>query len=400
MLKFSQRINAITSKDTVLLRVDFNLSKDRQGQFVLSHRFYSMIPVIKQIVAKGCSVIVVSHLGRPKAGGVDKAYSFSSLVPELSKALDFPVSFLPGWPHQKTFLAPGTVAMSENTRFLLGETKNDPNLVGKMLNGVSTVVMEAFACSHRKHASTVGIASQVSRLVLGPCHRQEIYAIDRFRHFSGQRMAVVAGKKITTKLALLEQMVAKMNVLCLGGGIANTLLHSQGYQLGGSFVEYSQLRAAQVLYDLAKQHEVKLILPQDVVVCENLQDNHTMRVTDIDHIEPQEFIIDVGPKTVAAFVAELAFVQSVYWNGPLGIYEHESGMGASTAWAQALSSSKAYTLLGGGDTLSVLENLGYKGFTHVSMGGGAFLHYLAHGTSPVLSALQAYEEDACEEQRL
>ena len=401
MLTFSQNIQYLSCKDTVLLRVDFNLSRDKDGVFVITHRFMSMLPVIKQIVAKGCSLIIVSHLGRPKSGVRSEVYSFASLAPVLAEAIDMPVSFLSHWPQQKTYLAPGSVALAENIRFHEGDANNSKKLAEKMVEDVTLVVMEAFACSHRNHASTVGIVDCASRVILGPCHEQEIVAIEKFRCFSGKRMAIVAGKKITTKLALLEQMVEKMDVLCLAGGIANTLLHCQGFNLGCSFVEYSQLRAASALMDLIRTKNIQMVLPVDVVVCENLQDSASVRTTTIDAIDPQEQIIDVGPKTIEHYKKHLHAMEMVYWNGPLGIYEHEFGMAASASLAQALSDCSASTLLGGGDTLSLLHVLGCKGYSHVSMGGGAFLHYMAHGTSPVLSAMSAYEDgnQLCEEQR-
>ena len=400
MLKFNQNIGHLSPQDTVLLRVDFNLPRDKDGQLVLNDRVFAMLPVIKQIVAKGCAVIVVSHMGRPRPGVFEEQYSLASLAPVLSEKLGLPVSFLSSWPQQKTYLAPATVALAENTRFLVGELDNDLSLAQKMLEGVSVVVMEAFACSHRKHASTVGITSLASRIILGPEHSSEIDAIEKFMRYRERCLAVVGGKKIATKLSLLEQLIAKMDVLCLGGGIGNTILHSQGYNLGTSFIEYSQLRSAAALCELATANQVDLVLPEDVVVCENLQDAASVRTVRIEDIAPHEKVVDIGPSTVARFKSKLIHAQSVYWNGPLGVYEYEHGLAGCAAWASAMSQVQAYSLVGGGDTLSVLHALGIKRFSHVSTGGGAFLHYLAHGTSPVLSLLQTEEErQQCVEQR-
>ena len=388
MVNFNQALASLTEKDTVLLRVDFNLPRDKAGNLVVGDRLTTMLPVIKQLLAKRCAVLIVSHMGRPREGVVESQYSLADLAPVLSKHLGQPVSFLSSWPYQRTYLAPATVALAENTRFLVGESGNDEGLAQRMLEGVTAVVMEAFACSHRSHASTVGIAKHARRVILGPEHISEVMAIERFKQFKDRAVAVVGGKKIATKMSLIQQMVAKMDFLCVGGGIANTLLHALGYNLGNSFVEFSQLDAAKSLYDQAVQAGVEIVLPEDVVVCESFEDGNSVRTVAITDIKPHEKVVDVGPDTVRFFKEKLKDAQSAYWNGPLGVYEYEHGVAASAEWARALADFSGYSLVGGGDTLSVLQKLGIRDFSHVSMGGGAFLYYLAHGHSPVLSLLK------------
>lgn len=394
MVNFNQALASLTEEDTVLLRVDFNLPRDKNGHLVVGDRLTTMLPVIKQLLAKRCAVIIVSHMGRPREGVMEPQYSLADLVPVLSKQLGQPVSFLSSWPYQRTYLAPATVALAENTRFLVGESTNDSVLVQRMLEGVSVVVMEAFACSHRSHASTVGLASHARRVILGPEHISEVTAIERFKQFKDRAVAVVGGKKIVTKMSLLNQMVAKMDYLCVGGGIANTMLHALGYNLGNSFVEFSQLEAAKNLYDQAIAAGVEIVLPEDVVVCESFEDVDSTRTVAIADIAPHEKVVDVGAKTIMRFKETLQQAQSAYWNGPLGVYEYEQGLSASAQWAHALADFPGYSLVGGGDTLSVLQKLGVKDFSHISMGGGAFLYYLAHGSSPVLSLLKSREEEA------
>jgi phosphoglycerate kinase len=394
MVNFNQELASLTEKDTVLLRVDFNLPRDKAGNLVVGDRLTTMLPVIKQLLAKRCAVLIVSHMGRPREGVVESQYSLADLAPVLSKQLAQPVSFLSSWPYQRTYLAPATVALAENTRFLAGESSNDTVLAHRMLEGVTAVVMEAFACSHRSHASTVGIATYASRVILGPEHISEVMAIERFKQYKDRAVAVVGGKKIVTKMSLIQQMVAKMDYLCVGGGVANTLLHALGYNLGNSFVEFSQLEAAKSLYDQAMQEGVEIVLPEDVVVCESFEDANSVRTVAIADIAPHEKVVDVGPDTVQRFKEKLNHAQSAYWNGPLGVYEYEHGVTASAEWAHALAEFSGYSLVGGGDTLSVLQKLGVRDFSHISMGGGAFLYYLAHGSSPVLSLLKTREEEA------
>jgi len=394
MVNFNQALASLTEKDTVLLRVDFNLPRDKAGNLVVGDRLTTMLPVIKQLLAKRCAVLIVSHMGRPREGVVESQYSLADLAPVLSKQLGQPVSFLSSWPYQRTYLAPATVALAENTRFLVGESGNDEGLAQRMLEGVTAVVMEAFACSHRSHASTVGIATHAHQVILGPEHISEVMAIERFKQFKDRAVAVVGGKKIATKMSLIQQMVAKMDFLCVGGGIANTLLHALGYNLGNSFVEFSQLEAAKNMYDQAMHAGVEIVLPEDVVVCESFDDANSVRTVAIADIKPHEKVVDVGPDTVRCFKEKLKDAQSAYWNGPLGVYEYEHGVAASAGWARALADFSGYSLVGGGDTLSVLQKLGVRDFSHISMGGGAFLYYLAHGNSPVLSVLKARQEEA------
>ena len=377
----------LSSGSTVLLRVDFNLSRDSDGKWLLNDRLFRMIPVIKDLLAMQHSVILVSHLGRPRPGVFDENYSLSTLCAPLEASLSRPVAFLSQWPYQKTFLAPGTVALAENTRFLVGELENDAVLAQQMVDGIDCVVMEAFACSHRRHASTVGILQAAEQCCLGPTHTEELSGIASFLKTSTPRVAYVGGKKLSTKLPLLEKLLETVDMICFGGGIASTLLHAKGFQTGTSWIEYNRLQSAQAFAALAQQQSVELVLPVDVVVSSDTEQFSNVRTVDIHNILPHEAIVDIGPQTSARFESHARSAASTYWNGPMGIYEYRTGVAGSAHLASTLSNAQAYTLVGGGDTLSVLEMLNVNGFSHVSTGGGAFLHYLAHGTTPVLQVM-------------
>ena len=382
----------LPSGSTVLLRVDFNLPRDGNGNWLLNDRLYKMTPVIKDLLAMQHSVILVSHLGRPRPGIFDESYSLSTLCAHLESALSRPVAFLSQWPYQKTYLAPGTVALAENTRFLVGELENDTALAEQMVEGIDCVVMEAFACAHRQHASTVGIIQAAKQSCLGPVHEQELTGIQDFLKTNSPRVAYIGGKKLSTKLPLLEKLLETVDMICFGGGIASTLLHAKGFQTGTSWIEYNGLQAAQSFCELAQQRSVELVLPIDVQVSSDTEQFSNARCADMYSILPHEAIVDIGPKTCARFESYARSATSIYWNGPMGIYEYKTGISGSAHLASALSNVNAYTLVGGGDTLSVLEMLNVNDFSHISTGGGAFLHYLAHGSTPVLSAMSQVKE--------
>ena len=389
MQQLDDYYSILGGNDTVLLRVDFNITRNNQGDFVLNDRVYGMVPVIKRLLAVGCAVVLVSHLGRPTPGVWQAQHSFVRLVGLLEKCLRVPVEFLSKWPHQKTYMASKTVALAENTRFLEGELENDSTLVKKMLRGIDLVVMEAFACSHRAHASTVGIVSQAKRACLGIQHHKELMAITSFQQLKGSRLALVGGKKLATKLPLIYQLLDQIDVLCLGGGLANTLLHSIGYNLGTSWVEYDQLAQIKALVEKARTSNVRIIYPEDVIVSTDSENFDTARAVAIDAIGPHEQIIDIGMQTRTRFIEVIKQADTVYWNGPLGRYEYANGMAGSAMVGQSIAKYPQYSLVGGGDTLSCLHRLGLEGFSHVSTGGGAFLYYFAHQSSPVLQAMES-----------
>ena len=377
---------------TVLLRVDFNLSRDSQGCWLLNDRLYRVIPVIKQLLAMQFGVILVSHLGRPRPGIWESSLSLSTLCDPLERLLGKSVTFLSDWPRQKTYLAAGSVALAENTRFLVGETDNNMRLAQQMVDGVDCVMMEAFACSHRRHASTFGVLNAAKMWCLGPEHEKEILGMDHFLQTSSPRVAFIGGKKISTKLPLLTKLLETVDVICFGGGIASTLLHVKGYQTGTSWVEYSCREQVAEFFHLADRCSVKLVLPSDVQVSADNTDFRDPRVVAIDEILPHENIVDIGQASISSFVDHAESASSIYWNGPMGIYEYPSGIQGSADLARAISNAQAYSLVGGGDTLSVLDKLGIHAFSHVSTGGGAFLYYLANGTTHVLDARTRLKE--------
>ena len=381
---------------TVLLRVDFNLSRDGAGQWILNKRLYGVLPVIKELLAMQFGVVLVSHLGRPRSGVWEERFSLSSLCVELEKLLNKTVTFLSAWPYQKTYLAGGTVALAENTRFLRGERENDSDLAKKMVENVDLVVMEAFACSHRKHASTVGILECAKNVCLGPVHQKELYGIGQFLKTKSPRVAFIGGKKISTKLPLMVKLLESVDKICFGGGIASTILYAKGFSMGTSWVEFSYLKEVNDFCQLAEKNNVDLILPCDVYVSEDLTEFQNSRLVDVDKILPHESVVDIGDRTVSQYIGSANEALSVYWNGPMGIYEFFSGMQGSSDLAKCLSKGSSYSLVGGGDTLSVLEKLGIYDFSHLSTGGGAFLHYLANSSTPVLDSMAMGKVDFTE----
>jgi len=393
MRDFFEVCRGLAPGSTVLLRVDFNLSRDSAGQWILNKRLYRVIPVIKELLAMQFGVVLVSHLGRPREGVWEERFSLASLGVCLESLLGKPVTFLSSWPYQKTYLAAGTVALAENTRFLKGESSNCSDLAGKMVEHVDLVVMEAFACSHRSHASTVGVMQHGRRVCLGPEHRKELRGIDAFLTMKSPRVAYIGGKKISTKLPLLVKLLDTVDKICFGGGIASTILYAKGYPMGTSWVEFNCLDEVDRFCRLADSRGVDLILPVDACVTDDLVEFNNRRTVDVDEILPHESVVDIGPRTISQYTGFAMSARSVYWNGPMGIYEHRSGIHGSAELARSLSTADAYSLVGGGDTLSALTLLGIEDFSHLSTGGGAFLHYLAHNSTPVLDQVSAVQDE-------
>ena len=241
-------LSEIKEQSKVLLRVDYNMPRVN-GKWLVNERLTQTLPIINQCLKKQCSILLVSHLGRPEPGFYQAEYSFKTLVPILAQTLQRPVRLLPDWPNRSPDLMPGEVGLAENTRFLKGETSNSTDLSKAMVANIDVVIMDAFACAHRSHASTVGMMRQAKQVLLGTNHQAEIEAIQSITHQTGQnRLALIGGKKLSTKLPLLRQLLKFFPTLCVGGGLANTLLYAQGYPLGCSWIEYDHLKQAKKTY--------------------------------------------------------------------------------------------------------------------------------------------------------
>jgi phosphoglycerate kinase len=339
---------------------------------------------------RGASVLVVSHLGRPKAGRADKENSLAPVAVWLSEHLSRPVPLLPDW-IDGTALQPGQIALGENTRFLVGEKEDDEALARKMAALCDIYVMDAFGTAHRAEASTHGVARFAPIACAGPLLAAELDALAKALRAPARPLAiVVAGSKVSTKLELLGNLAQIADQLIIGGGIANTFLAAAGYPVGKSLFEPNMLDTAKEIQAKIVARGGQLPLPEDVIVAKEISPQARAETRLVDDVREDEMILDIGPKTRSKLAGLLAQCKTIVWNGPVGVFEIEAFAGGTRALADAIAASGAFSLAGGGDTLSAIDKFGVaERISYISTGGGAFLEFLEGKTLPAVAALEA-----------
>ena len=374
---------ALTGK-RVLIRVDFNVPI-KDGVIVDATRIVETLPSLKQMLASKAKVLVVSHLGRPTPGKDNSAFTLLPIANKLQELLPYPVHFAANWLHGVDCNA-GELVVCENVRFLGGETENDQSLAKTMAGLCDVFVMDAFACAHRAHASTEGIARFAPVAVAGPLLLKEIAALDKvLGNAKKPVLAIVGGAKVSTKLDILQQLITKVDVLIVGGGIANTFLAAQGYNVGASLYEKDLIKTASALLANGK---CKILVPQDVVVAQEISDNAIAAIKDATAVNDNDKILDLGPKTIALYVAQLKAANTILWNGQVGVSEYKPFANGTQKIAQAIAASTAYSVAGGGDTIAAIEQFKVtSGISYISTGGGAFLEYIEGKTLPGIKVL-------------
>ena len=381
----------------VLLRVDLNVPME-QGKVTDATRIERILPTIKEIAQKGGKIILLAHFGRPKAGP-DTENSLQPLVSVLSQQLGQEIAFAkdcigPEAEGKVAALKSGDVLLLENTRFHKGEEKNDPAFVAALASLGDIYVNDAFSAAHRAHASTEGLA-HVLPAYAGRAMQAEIEAIaSALENPLRPLVAVVGGAKVSTKLELLGNLVKKVDVLIIGGGMANTFLAAQGKAIGKSLCEKDMLDTARSVLEQATKANCTIVLPNDVVTAKEFKAHAPSLVIDVDHVAEDEMILDAGPKTVARVEAQFAAAKTLVWNGPFGAFELAPFDAATTAAARAAASltkaGKLMSIAGGGDTVSALNHAGAgDDFTYISTAGGAFLEWLEGKALPGVEALRA-----------
>jgi phosphoglycerate kinase len=378
----------------LIIREDFNVPMEK-GKISDVERIERAIPTIKKALSQNASVLILSHLGRPKEGEFDAQFSLAPVATILSEKLGQPVRFEKDWLHHVA--KPGEVVLGENVRFNVGEKNNDPALSQKMADLCDVFVMDAFATAHRAEASTVGIAEYAPVVCAGLLLDSELRHLSQaFSYPKKPLLAIVGGSKVSTKFELLENLLNKVDVLIVGGGIANTFLKAEGYDIGKSLYEESMLEQARKLITLAKAKGVNLPLPVDVVVATEFSETATPVIKSISKddgdrhgVNANEMILDIGPKTSEIFAERIKEAATIVWNGPVGVFEFPAFSAGTRALGEAIAKSQAFSVAGGGDTLSALTkfNLMNK-ISYVSTGGGAFLEYLQGETLPGVAVLE------------
>lgn len=373
----------------VLIREDFNVPMEN-GQILNDTRIVAALPTFRLALQQKAQVIVMAHLGRPTEGQWNAELSLQPVSDRLSQLLNYPVRFEKNW--LDTPLNPSTqeIVFCENTRFLIGEKQNAETLARKMAALCDCFVMDAFAVSHRAEASTVGVAQYAPVAVAGPLLLQELAALKAVLETAQHPVvAIVGGAKVSTKLSVLKSLLTKVDVLIVGGGIANTFLAAKGYAVGSSLVEKDFIEDANMLMAEALAQGKTIWLPQDVRVATTFEATATARISTVESIANNEMILDIGPQSEQNLVKYIQTAGTILWNGPLGVFEFPAFAEGTRALAAAVAASSAYSVAGGGDTLYAIEQFGItEQISYLSTGGGAFLAFIEGKTLPGVKILQ------------
>ena len=377
----------------VLVRADFNVPIEQGREYIASydHRLRQTLPTIQHLQRQGASIILCSHLGRPGGKVLDElrlwpvgerlAVLLGSKVTSIDQCVGGSVSTAVG------NMSPGDVLLLENLRFHVEEEANDPGFAQQLAAEADLFVMDAFAVAHRAHASTVGVPQYLPSCA-GMLLQREIEYLDRALASPEKPVgALLGGAKVSDKITLLNNLLGRVDRVCIGGAMACTFLKAQGYGVGASIVEEDRLEYASSFLERASTEGMQVLLPSDVTVAASLEETHTQ--TSNSHAIPQGLsVFDIGPQTASAYGASLAECKTIIWNGPMGVFERDPFRPGTEQVAEAVATSDAVSIVGGGSTAEVVETLGLSDkITHVSTGGGAALEYLEGKELPGIAAL-------------
>jgi phosphoglycerate kinase len=373
----------------VLIREDLNVPL-KDGRITATQRLDAALPTIRRARDAGAKVMVLSHLGRPREGVFEASESLQPVADWLGRALGTPVRLVRDY-LSGVEVAPGEVVLLENCRMNVGEGSDSPELSARYAALCDIYVMDAFGTAHRAQASTHGAIRAAQVAAGGPLLMAELDALARALDQPARPLlAIVAGSKVSTKLALLDSLIAKVDQLIVGGGIANTFIAAAGFNVGKSLVETELIPTARKIMAAAKARGADVPVPSDVVVAPEFKADAPATVKPVAAVTDDDMILDIGPDTSARYAALIARCGTVVWNGPVGVFEFDAfGKGTQTL-AHAIAKSDAFSIAGGGDTLAAVEKYGVeRDISYISTGGGAFLEFLEGKQLPAVAALQA-----------
>lgn len=380
----------------VLVRVDFNVPLNEKGEITDETRIQAALPTIKYLLDHHAKVILCSHLGRPK-GEVKPEFSLAPVAKRLQVLLDTKVTFAkdvigPSADEAVANIQDGEVVLLENLRFHKEETKNDPEFAKKLASYADIFVNDAFGTAHRAHASTEGVTHYLPS-VAGFLIKKELeFMGGALENPQRPFVAILGGAKIADKIPVIENLFNKVDCLIIGGGMANTFLAAQGYHMGKSLVDADSIGLANELLKKAKLKGVKILLPIDVVAADAFSNDAKTVMVPVDSIPEGYMALDVGSSTTMIFAEEINRAKTVIWNGPMGVAEMPNFAGGTRAVAEALASTSATTIIGGGDSAAAVKNLGFGDkMSHISTGGGASLEFLEGKELPGIAALDTKE---------
>ncbi|MBP1620618.1 MAG: pgk [Acidobacteria bacterium] len=390
-MSFNRLTDLDVSGKRVFIRADLNVPQDDNGNITDDTRIRASVPGIKDALARGAAVMVTSHLGRPKEGEWSAADSMAPVAKRLSELLGTPVPLVKDWIDGGAWhaaLKPGSVVLLENCRFNKGEKKDDEGLARKMASLCDVYVNDAFGTAHRAEATTHGIAKFAPVACAGPLMAAELDALGAaLANPKRPLVAIVAGSKVSTKLTVLKELAKKVDVLIVGGGIANTFILAENGKIGKSLAEVDLVPEAKAIL---AEFPGRVPVPIDAVCAKEFAATATPTLKALENIEPDDMILDIGPQTIAYLKTVLAKAGTVVWNGPVGVFEFDAFAGGTRALADAIVASGAFTIAGGGDTVAAINKFGIADkISYISTAGGAFLEFLEGKTLPAVAMLEA-----------
>ncbi len=372
----------------VFIRADLNVPLSDDGQVRDDTRIRASLPAIRLALHSGAAVMVTSHLGRPVEGVFNPGDSLAPVAERLSALLGQNVPLIRDWV-DGVAVAAGQVVLLENCRLNVGEKRNHPELARKMAALCDVFVHDAFGTAHRAEATTYGLAEYAKIACAGPLLAAEIDAIQTaLAHPQRPLVAIVAGAKVSTKLTILHSLARKVDQLIVGGGIANTFMLAAGLPIGKSLAEPDLVAQAQAVIDAMQVRGAAVPIPSDVVVAKRLSADAPATIKSSTDVAADDLILDIGPTTAALLAQQLKSAGTIVWNGPVGVFEFPTFANGTKTLAQAIASSPAYSIAGGGDTLAAIAQYGIgQQVNYISTGGGAFLEMLEGKTLPAFEIL-------------
>ena len=369
-----------------MIRLDLNVPIEK-GVITSEARIHAALPTIEIALSKGAQVILLSHLGRPNPEELDGSFSLEPVAKKLEELMGRPVCFLADWIEVIPDITDALI-VCENTRYLKGEKTNDESLSKQIANLCDVYVMDAFGASHRQHASTFGAVQYAKQACIGPLLSKEIeYLTKALSEPEKPLVAIIGGAKVSSKLGAIESLSKICDHIIVGGGIANTFLLANGKETGKSLVEPEMVESATRILNL---DGVNVPMPIDVMVAKEFSNEAIAETKSIERIESDDVILDIGPETAIIYKDIINEAKTIIWNGPVGVFEFDQFSNGTQSLAKAIEQNSGIKIVGGGDTVAVVEkyNIAHS-ISYISTGGGAFLEFVKNGTLPSIEVLKS-----------